>query len=219
MPTADLARAVLLGAVVLVGTWLAWRWVHRGAYRRGGEGGPLPWFRWLPLTAPLLGALLAWAAREQPLGAALLAASLAPFALTLVVVDADVRRLPNVLTLPAVPVTLVLLTLAAAESARWGDLRRAILALVLVGGAVVLLALLLGARGIGMGDAKLMLSLAPLLAWHGWATLFVGVYLGFLLGGVAALALLLLRRIERRGHLAFGPYLLVGALAALLRVG
>lgn len=207
---------LVAAAVALGGTWAALRWVSAGAYRRPDEGGPLPRHEWLAVAIPALVAGLAWAAHEEPLAAAAAVMLLAPAGLTLAVVDADVHRLPNAITLPAVPVVLGLLTLAAATSGRWEDLRRALVAMLVVGGAFLLVSLLLGARGIGMGDAKLMLALAPLLGWHGWGAVLVGTYAAFLVGGGVALVLLLARRAERSSRIAFGPYLVLGATLALL---
>ena len=203
-------------AVAVAGTWWAHRWLADGRYRRPDEGGPLPRHGWLVAVVPSLVVALAGASQHEPLAAATAAMLLAPVGLTLVVVDTDVHRLPNVLTLPAVPGVLVLLLVAAATSGQWADLRRATLAMLVVGGAFVLVSLVLGSRGIGMGDAKLMLSLAPLLGWHGWGAVLVGVYAAFLLGGVVALALLVSRRAGRGSRLAFGPYLVAGAVIALL---
>ena len=97
----------------------------------------------------------------------------------------------------------------------WGALSRAGLAAVLVGGGTVLLAFVLFGRSIGMGDAKLMVSITPTLAWLGWSQLAVGIWLGFVIGGIAALALLLTRKASRTTQLAFGPYLVAGAVLAL----
>lgn len=102
---------------------------------------------------------------------------------------------------------------------RAGDLLRA-----LGGGALVYIALaalsllpqLWGrAPGIGMGDANLYVVLGPLLALHGWSTLLMGLYLGFFFGGLVALALLLSGRLKLKGRIAFGPWLMAGAAAAL----
>lgn len=213
-------RLVLLALTALVvglgGALLSWRWLRDGGYRREDEGDPLPSHRWVLLAIPVLTGLLAWAGREQPWAAATAALLLAPVGTALVAVDADVHRLPNALTLPLVPVTLALLTLAAVTADRGDDLRRSAWALALVGGGFVLLSLLTGSRGVGMGDAKLVLSLAPLLAWHGWTPLVAGIYGAFLLGGGVALVLVVLRRADRRTQLAFGPYLIVSALLTLL---
>lgn len=203
-------------AVALVGTPLAWSWGRSGSYRRPDETAPLPAHGWLVPAVPVLTAALVWVARDEPLAAAGATALLAPVGLLLLAVDADVHRLPNALTLPLAAAVLALLALAAATSGQWPDLRRALVASAAVGGAFVLVSLVLGSRGIGMGDAKLMLAIAPLLGWYGWPTLLVGVYAAFALGGLAALVLLVLRRADRATHLAFGPYLVLGAVLALL---
>lgn len=204
--------------VAVVGTTLAYRWLRDGAYRREHEqeAGPLPRHTWALVAVPVLTAALAWASRDEPWGAAAAALLLAPVGVVLVAVDADVHRLPNALTLPYAPVMLGLLALGAAQADRWTDLRRAIVALALVGGGSVLLCLLTGSRGFGMGDAKLVLSLAPLLAWHSWTAVLLGLYGALLLGGLVALGLLLARRADRGTHLAFGPYLVVAALSVVL---
>lgn len=219
MPAAVPLLVATAVAVTVVGTTLAWRWLRPGSYRREREGvtaGPLPGHTWVLVAIPLLTAALAWAARDEPWGAATAAMLLAPAGVALVAVDADVHRLPNVLTMPLLPAVVLLLVLAAAESDRWGDLRRALVALVVIGGGMVTLTLVFGSRGFGMGDAKLVLSLAPLLAWHGWWAVLVGLYGALLLGGAAALLLVLTRRADRGTQLAFGPYLLVGSVVALL---
>jgi len=46
--------------------------------------------------------------------------------------------------------------------------------------------------------------------------LVVGVAAGFTLGAVAALAMLASRRAGLRDHLAFGPWLIAGALVAVV---
>jgi leader peptidase (prepilin peptidase)/N-methyltransferase len=53
------------------------------------------------------------------------------------------------------------------------------------------------------------------LGYVGTAELVVGVYAGFLLGGIGG-ALLSLLRIVHRKNVPFGPFMLVGALAGLL---
>lgn len=220
---ADYAASVLIAvtavAVGLVGLALAGTWLRPGRYRREDETGPLPRHTWVLAATPLTVIALAVATADQPWGVAAAAMLLAAVSPTLVAVDADVHRLPNVLTLPLAPTTWALLTVATAAADRWPDLRRAGLALLILGGLFVLASLLTGSRGLGMGDAKLVLTLAPLLAWFGWPPVLLGLYGSFLLGGLAALALVATRRADRSTHLAFGPYLLVGSLVTLLLVG
>ncbi len=129
-------------------------------------------------------------------------------------VDADVQRLPNIVTLPAIPASAVLLAACSAMSRdppAWGR--------ALAGGAALTAAYTVlfaaGARrgrsGIGLGDVKLAASLGQWLAWLGWPVLVWGAYLGLLLSGLVALALLATRRARRDTPLPHGPSMVLGA--------
>lgn len=65
----------------------------------------------------------------------------------------------------------------------------------------------------GIGDVKLALLIGlvsgPLLT-------VIGLWLGFVSGGLVAIALVLLGRKRRRDTLAFGPYLALGGAAILV---
>ncbi len=211
-----LALAAVLGTVTGAA---AWRWLTSGRYRRPDEDSPLPRHHWVLVAIPALMLLLAWRLDDAPWAVLLPHLLLAPFGLTLAAVDGDVHRLPNALTLPAIPVTAGLLLVAATTTGDWVSWRRALLAALVVGGGLTVLAMAFYGRFIGMGDAKLMGSLAMLLGWTGWTTVLEGVYLGLLLGGVAAVVLLLGRRVGWRSHLAFGPYLVAGAVLTVLGHG
>lgn len=204
-------------ALVLLILGLALRaWLRTGRYRGPDETGPLPRHLWVVPVAPFAGILVDLALADRPWPVLLPYLALVPAGLALAAIDADVHRLPNAITLSLVPVELVLLAVASAATGDWGSLRRAGLAALLVGGGFLLLALVLYGRSIGMGDAKLVISLAAALGWLSWAHVLAGLWLGFVLGGVVALALLLTRRASRGTHLAFGPYLVSGTLLALL---
>lgn len=190
--------------------------LRSGAYRRPDESGPLPHHLWVAPAVPVAGALVALALADHPWPVLLPYLALVPIGVALAAIDADVHRLPNALTLPLVPIELTLLAGASAATGDWGSLRRAGLAALLIGGAFLLLAFVLHGRSIGMGDAKLVISLAAALGWLSWGHVLAGLWLGFVLGGVVALGLLLTRRASRGTHLAFGPYLVSGALLALL---
>lgn len=131
--------------------------------------------------------------------------------LALGLVDASVHRLPDVLTLPLAVGTGVLLVLTERQS-----LLRCLLAALALGFGFAVLALL---APIGLGDAKLAPSLGALLAVSGWGTVLAGLVYAFLLAGAWAVALLLTRRAGRQDALAFGPFLLLGTLVAVLAAG
>ena len=62
----------------------------------------------------------------------------------------------------------------------------------------------------GFGDVRLSGVLGIALGQLGWGPLIVGVYSGFLLGGVIGGLLSALRLVDRKGY-PFGPFMLVGA--------
>lgn len=139
-------------------------------------------------------------------------------AVPLVFIDVAVHRLPDRLTWPAAAGALGLLGAAAlvggdgADGTAW---RRALLA---GAGAALLLAataLLFGSRGFGLGDAKLALSAVGILGWLGWPALFAGLLVTTASSAVVSVVLLATGRIRWRGHLPFGPFLVLGTLAAL----
>jgi len=68
----------------------------------------------------------------------------------------------------------------------------------------------------GFGDVKLAGVLGLYLGWLGWAEVVSGGFLGFLFGGVIGLGLMAVRRAGRKSQIPFGPFMLAGALVAIL---
>jgi leader peptidase (prepilin peptidase)/N-methyltransferase len=167
------------------------------------------------LTAVLLGAL----AVRVPGGLALAAACwLAACAVPLAFIDIAVSRLPNPLTAAAYAGTALLLLLAAAvggSETSWSALRRAVLGGLALAGFYLLL-LIISPSGMSLGDVKLAAALGTLLAWFGWRVLIAGGAAGFLLGGLAGVMLLVSRRASRRQLIPFGPFMIAGAVLAVL---
>jgi leader peptidase (prepilin peptidase) / N-methyltransferase len=133
----------------------------------------------------------------------------------LAMIDIDVKRLPNAIVLPSYLVAAALLTVAAAVDGRWEDLLRAGLGMVALYAFYFLLALVYPA-GMGFGDVKLAGVLGLYLGWLGWAEVVTGGFLGFLFGGVVGGGLVLVRRAGRKSKIPFGPFMLAGALVAIL---
>lgn len=133
----------------------------------------------------------------------------------LALIDVDVKRLPNAIVLPSYVVASVLLGVAAIATGDWGALLRAALGMAALYGFYFLLALVYPA-GMGFGDVKLAGVLGLYLGWLGWAEVIVGGFLGFLFGGVVGVALMAASRAGRKTQIPFGPYMLAGALAAIL---
>jgi leader peptidase (prepilin peptidase)/N-methyltransferase len=163
-------------------------------------------------TAVLFG-VMAWRFGLDPVLPAYL--YLAAVGLALALIDLDCKRLPDALTLPSYPVAAVLLVVADLLGSDSGEALRALL-----GGAAmfaVYFALCFAyPAGMGFGDVKLAGVLGLYTAWLGWGAWGVGLFLGFFLGGLFGIALIVLRRGGRKTAVPFGPFMLLGVLVAVL---
>lgn len=130
-------------------------------------------------------------------------------------IDLDVHRLPDVLTLPSYAVGLVLLAGAAVVQGSATPLLRGLFGMVALFAMYFLLALVYPA-GMGFGDVKLAGLLGLYLSWLGWGAWAVGAFAAFLLGGVSGIALMAAGRAGRKSAIPFGPFMLAGALLAVL---
>lgn len=82
-------------------------------------------------------------------------------------------------------------------------------------GAFVVLAALaiLGRGALGGGDVKMM---AVLGLWFGVNGIITATSVGFIIGGIAAIVMLLFKVHGRKDFFAFGPFLIIGAVVAWL---
>jgi leader peptidase (prepilin peptidase) / N-methyltransferase len=136
----------------------------------------------------------------------------------LAAIDISVQRLPNALTLPAYPILIGLLTVAAIANDDFAALLRALLGGLVLAGVYVVLALI-GQGHMGGGDIKFAGVAGLVLGWLGWPVLIAGAALGFVLSAVASGILLATRRITLRSAICYGPFLFAGALLAMLADG
>jgi leader peptidase (prepilin peptidase)/N-methyltransferase len=140
---------------------------------------------------------------------------LAAISVALTMIDIDVRRLPDAIVLPSYPVVAVLLLLAAVVDGTWWSFARALIGAAIMF-AVFFVMSFVYPSGMGFGDVKLSGVLGLALGWLGWAYLPVGFFLGFLLGGVYGIGLVVVRRAGRKSQIPFGPFLLGGAVLTVL---
>ncbi len=177
---------------------LSYLWL-KGRCRRCGE--QISWR--YPAVELLTGLLFVIAVYK--FGISLLALKLIVFGclvITISFIDLELKIIPNVLSLPG----MVLGLLFSVQ-----DIWNSILGLV-IGFGIIFLVALLCPGGMGMGDAKL---LGMIGAFFGWKVALGTLFLGSLYGSVIGIALLVLRKIERKTPIPFGPYLCLGALTLL----
>ena len=125
------------------------------------------------------------------------------------------RRLPNIYVLPAFPITWIGQLLAGIFGAGFINMFWAFVA----GVVTFVISLLINRAGLlGMGDVKLMSVMAIALGWYSPLLPAVALGLSFLIAGVVAVALLILKKINLGGSLPLGPYLLAGFFGAITLV-
>jgi leader peptidase (prepilin peptidase)/N-methyltransferase len=138
---------------------------------------------------------------------------LAAAGLALALIDIDVKRLPDVLTLPSYGVAAALLGVASLDDPH-------VFVRALLGGSAmfaVYFALCFAyPAGMGFGDVKLSGVLGLYTAWLGWDVWGAGLLLGFFLGGFFGIGLILVKKGGRKTAVPFGPFMLLGALLAIL---
>jgi leader peptidase (prepilin peptidase)/N-methyltransferase len=126
--------------------------------------------------------------------------------------DLDQRMLPDELTLPVIPLALVY-AISGLNPLVGGGLVMAIVAAVAIPAVLYLPSIPFGAGAFGLGDVKLLAGVGLLL---GGDRALGGTLFGLILAGVVLLVLLVTRRIGRKSYVPFGPFLIIGALWAVL---
>jgi leader peptidase (prepilin peptidase)/N-methyltransferase len=128
--------------------------------------------------------------------------------------DLDQRLLPDVITYPLIALALVGFVVGVGPYVHDPtELGFAAAAAVGVPLFLYLISIPFGAGAIGLGDLKLLVSVGLL---GGPLCLLLGLIGGALIGALAIVALIVLRRITLRSYVPYGPFLIVGAIWALL---
>jgi leader peptidase (prepilin peptidase)/N-methyltransferase len=157
------------------------------------------------LTTPLLFAAFGFHLAETPLHLAI-GWLYAAFFVAVTVIDLETRRVLNVMLIPAAIVAAAISFLAAPPTPTS----------MLLGGALgfglFFVLGILGRGALGFGDVKLAGVIGLITGFPG---VLAALTAGAILGGVAAVALLLSRRATRKTKIAYAPYLAAGAMIAL----
>ncbi len=199
--------AVVVAATVgAVAGGLTRRWLAR--LRRGADV-PAPWCELA--SAPVWSVpVLGWSVGAVPGALLPLLLGLGWLGVAGSAVDLRRHRLPDVLTLPALPCVLALLVPVGAEAVLRG-----------AAGAVLLAAAhaavhLIAPSAMGAGDVKLAAPVGAALAGPSWAALPAGAVLALLLTGLLAVGGMLAGRCDRWTRLPHGPSMLASAWAVVL---
>jgi leader peptidase (prepilin peptidase)/N-methyltransferase len=204
--------AILLGVLGAAWGFAADRLGARWPVHETGGTRPIDWRTPVSVVTGALAFGTLASRFSDPLPTVVIGAYLVALVL-LLATDLDQRLLPDVITLPAIPLALVFDLLDLNPLVPVGVLPIAIGVAVLVPGLLYLFSMPFGDGAFGQGDVKLLVSVG-LLA--GPLRMFSGVVYGTLLAGVVIVVLLVLRRITLRSYIPFGPFLIFGAIWALL---
>ncbi|WP_141365178.1 prepilin peptidase [Glutamicibacter uratoxydans] len=129
--------------------------------------------------------------------------------------DLATHRLPNTLVARWLLASFILLAVLSAIRMDFWPMLQAVLGMALLCGGYLLVALL-SSGAMGMGDVKLAAVLGLNLGYFSLVALFAATVISFVLASVVVLIGVLLRRLTLKSAVPFGPFMLVGALAALL---
>lgn len=139
---------------------------------------------------------------------------LAVAASLLIVIDLSEWRLPDVIVLPLYGVLAIGLTIAAWIDQSWPALLSAGIGAAVM--FVLFFVMAAFAPDLGFGDVKLAGVVGGFLGWFGLAESVAGFFFAWALMALVSVVLLILRRINTKASLPFGPYLIVGAVIGVL---
>ena len=135
----------------------------------------------------------------------------------LVVIDLAEERLPDRIVLPLIPITALLLTLSAWTTGQWGSLARAGLAAVAL--FVLYFLMMVFSPDLGFGDVKLAAVVGAFGGWFGWGAVMLGFGAGWAVSAIVGMILIATRRRGRKGSVAFGPFMILGAVLGVFWAG
>lgn len=161
---------------------------------------------WLHGATALAVSITAWRLSAQPWWVVGLAALYVAFLLAVLVIDLEHRRVLNVMLAPA-----AIIAVAASLLPGMPGILAALLG-GLAGFGLFLVVFFLGRGRMGAGDVKLAGVIGLMV---GIADVLPALVGGIVLGGVAAIYLLMARKATRTTTMAYAPYLALGAMLTL----
>jgi leader peptidase (prepilin peptidase)/N-methyltransferase len=206
--------AILAGAAGLGWGFLADRLAARWPAHEDGAVRPIDWRTPLVvIVGGLAFALTVLRYGDDPRALVIVGAYAAAL-VVLFATDLDQFLLPDVITLPLVAAAVLVIALGASPFLHTADeVVWAVTAAVLVPLGLALLARPFGPGAIGQGDLKLLVGVGLLT---GATNLVYGLIAGALAAGVAVAVLVFVRRLSLKDFVPYGPFLILGALYAIL---
>ena len=126
--------------------------------------------------------------------------------------DLDQRLLPDVLTLPVIPIALIY-TLSGLNPMVGVDWLPAIAVATVVPLVLYALSIPFGAGAFGLGDVKLLAGVGLM---SGAIRAFTGLVSGLFAAGVVLVVLIVARRVTMKSYVPYGPFLIFGAVWGIL---
>lgn len=135
--------------------------------------------------------------------------------LVLTFIDLRTHRLPREVTYIVMVIGAVLLSVAAIVDDQPRRMYMAALGAV-ISVSVMSVLYLLSRGGLGDGDVRMSPLLGMYLGWLNPGLALVGLLYGFILAALVSAMLMIFGTANRRTAIAFGPFLALGTLAAIL---
>jgi leader peptidase (prepilin peptidase) / N-methyltransferase len=133
----------------------------------------------------------------------------------LTVIDFEHHLLPDRIVYPTFVIAWVALIVIAVVRDDFDSLVDAAIGAAVFGGFFFLVALIYPA-GMGGGDIKLAFVLGTMLGFaEGVGVVLLGMFLSFLIGAVAGVAVMLVTGGGRKSQVPFGPFLALGTVLAI----
>lgn len=183
------------------------------------KGCAQPISRKYPLTELTTAVLFTAAFTPGPLphfdAANLATAVLAVVTVPLTLIDIRLHRLPNALTYGAA-LALFAINLAFSVGTHNFDNFVPVLLAGIVPAAALLSVALISRGGMGLGDVKLAVVLGWAAGLASLTAVFATFVIAFAIGGLYAIAVLIVKKTDRKAAIPFGPFLLAGFWLAFL---
>ena len=127
--------------------------------------------------------------------------------------DLDQRLMLDVVTGPLIVLGALALIWGGDSLVSRSPAWLAVVGAILVPGVMLVASLPFGEGAFGLGDVKFLVAVGLLT---GFLRVVIAVFAGAMIGGVVIFALLATRRVTLKSYIPFGPFLIIGAVWAVL---